>query len=413
MIDPRFAPIFLTVMYLVVITAFFWMSIYIIKRKSINKNSKMGNFFPKISIIVPAYNEEKNIGNTLKSIFRSKYPKKKMEVLVIDDHSTDRTASIVKKFNAKLITLKKHMGKIAALNKGIENANGKIIVTMDADSELKPRTLNLLIQKFKDPKIGAVSGTYKSKPNSHKNWFYFLMEKLQSLEYLGFTLIRKQQEVLESILVVPGAIGAYRKEALKKVGGFDNDTLIEDYDVTLKIHKVGYKVRCDKNALCYVSPPPNLTSFLRQRTRWYRGGLQTLRKHFDIFHTRLGTVAFVWGFEVLGMILQFIVFSIFIGSAISNAAFLSLFNFLAFLKIWLMNILAFNTLGMIFAVGFILITLGFINTAISIKLTKDSKKKLLLYPLMTVYSSFLFLIFFKSFLQELFRVKSVWLKSDL
>ncbi|MFQ6020583.1 MAG: glycosyltransferase [Candidatus Aenigmatarchaeota archaeon] len=396
---------------IILAVAIFWLTLYIIFRKKINKKPEFKNYFPFLSVIIAAYNEEKNIKNTLNSIFKSNYPKKKMEVIVVDDGSTDKTSEIVKKFPVKLIKYKPNKGKVFALNKGLSKAKGEIIVTLDADTELESNALKLLSQHFKDERVGAVAGIYKSKNTfSWKDIPNFLLEKIQSLEYLGFALVRKQQEMLDSILVVPGAVAAYKKEVLIKVGGFDDDTLIEDYDMTLKIHKAGYKVKCDKYALGWIRAPSNLSSFIRQRTRWYRGGLQVLRKHLDMFSTKFGAVTFVWSLEILGMLLQLFVFGVVIFKIIQEFIYFSLPEILLKLKIWLMNILSlnFDYFTLVFLFTLFLTSLGIINMIISIKLTNDSKKKLLLYPLMTIYSSFLVLIFMKSIFQELFNMKRTW-----
>ena len=135
--------------------------------KNYDKNNQL------ISIIIPLYNEEHTINDVI-----NKIPNHLLfEIIVVDDGSTDNSINKIKEIRNRQIKIMKHKqnrGYGAAILTGFKFAQGEIIVTMDADSELKPRTLNLLIQKFKDPKIGAVSGTYKSKPNSHKNWFYFL-----------------------------------------------------------------------------------------------------------------------------------------------------------------------------------------------------------------------------------------------
>ncbi len=402
--------VFILIMMVVVFgMGIFWLYIYTSNRKSINKKNRKLSFFPKISIIIPAYNEEKHIGTALKSIFSSNYPRKKMEVMVIDDGSKDNTVKIANKFPVRIVKHKKNMGKIFALNNGIRKAKNEVIVTTDADTILRKNTIGLLVQSFTDPKVGAVGGIYKAirRYSFKKNPFKYLLERLQSLEYFGFSLIRKEQEVLNSILVIPGSVAAYRKSALKKVGGFDYDTVIEDYDITLKMHKAGYKVRCDKNAVAWVLAPQTIKSLVRQRTRWYRGGLQVLKKHFDIMHTRVGAVTFVWGFEIMNMLLQVVVFFMALIHLSGRIATNTLIDFLITLKYWAVSLfsLKFGLLSGLVLIGLFLFTIGTINTAISIKIHGSSMKKMLLIPFMMFYSSFLALIFIKSFFQEIFGKK--------
>ena len=404
------AQYYYTFIFFVAITVFcvgvFWISLYFINRKKINKRTRNINFFPFISIIVPVYNEEKNIGNTLKSIFSNNYPKKKMEVIVIDDGSKDKTSEIASKFPVKLVKYKKNKGKIFALNDGISRASHDIIINTDGDTILEKNTIKLLVEGFKDPGVGSVGGMYKAmkKYSLRKNPFKFILEKLQYLEYLGYSLMRKQQEILESILVIPGAIAAYRKQALLDVGGFDNDTVIEDYDITLKIHKAGYKVRCNKNAVAWVLAPQTIRSLIRQRTRWYRGGVQVLKKHSDLLHTRVGAVTFVWGFDVFNMLLQVVVFLVAASHLVGMLATQSIFEII---NMWIMSILylRFSLLGGLVLMAMLAFVLGIISTTVSVKLHGSSMKKLLLFPVMSVYSIFLSVIFVKSFFQEIFGKK--------
>lgn len=178
----------------------FWLSLYFLNKDRILKRSVNLSFFPNISIIVPAYNEEKNIKNNLNSIFSSDYPKKKMEVIVVDDGSKDSTARIARQFPVNLIKHGKNRGKIYSLNDGIARAKSDIIITTDADTILEKNTIRLLVKKFQDPKVGAVAGVYKAiNKYSSRNPFKFLLEKFQGLEYMGFSLIRKEQDSHQNI----------------------------------------------------------------------------------------------------------------------------------------------------------------------------------------------------------------------
>ncbi|MCD6476867.1 MAG: glycosyltransferase [Candidatus Aenigmarchaeota archaeon] len=397
---PEYREIMIGILVFVSITSLFWLMLYTIKRKIINKKTLNKVFLPKISIIIPAFNEANSIGSTLKSILSNNYPKNKMDIIVVDDGSTDNTSDIVKKFPVNLIQLSRNKGKVNALNTGIKHAKHDIIFTLDADSKLCKNFFRLMVKKFEDANVGAVCGIYKAKYQNK------LIEKLQSLEYLGFALIRKLQDSLGAITVVPGAVAAFRKKVLLEVGGFDNDTLLEDADITIKVHKAGYKVVCEKNALAYVCAPPTIRKFVKQRTRWMRGGLQIWGKHFDMFSGKFGAISFLWIVDAVSVSMQFVVFSMLLDH-------IRRFGFsLISLKYLILNIISlnfsFNSLTLLLSLSFILFILGIINMSISIKITNDSMKKLLLYPLMAFYGTFQFLIFIKSVIEESLELKKVW-----
>ncbi len=382
----------------------FWMAVYIFNRKSILSAGRNRSFFPSLSVIIPAHNEEKEISKTLRALLKSKYPKKKMEIIVVNDGSTDKTASLVNKFPVRLINNVKKLGKVASLNKAIAKAKGEIVVTMDADSIVNPHSLSLLVMNFKDKEVGAVSGVYKTRHESR------LLEKMQGLEYLWFAFVRKTQEMMNCVLVVPGALAAFRRDVLKEVNGFDSDTMIEDFDMTIKIHKAGYKVRCNKNATATVCAPSNILDLIKQRTRWFRGGLQVYVKHADIFKGRAGMVSAVWIIEVVGIFLQMIVFSVMGFEIIKYITMYPFAELLLGLKMFLIHLLTLNVniAEAILAMTGFLFILGMVHVALSINMMKESKKKILLYPLMMIYSSFLSFIFLKSFVEEIIGVSRTW-----
>ncbi len=386
------------------IVSSFWLAIYICRTAFVTRSHSNISFFPKLSVIIPVHNGERTIGNTLRALFSSNYPKRKMEVIVVNDASTDKTASVLKSFPVKIVKNMKQSGKVFSLNKGISRASGDIIVTMDDDSVVKRNTISLLVKPFEDADIGAVAGVYKTRSERR------LIEKLQSFEYMWFSMTRRLQEALGCVLVIPGALGAFRKEVLAEIGGFDSDTMIEDYDITVKVHKAGYKVACVKDASAVINAPANIMGLVKQRTRWYRGGLQVFWKHRDVFAGRRGTLSFLWIFEGIGMALQLYVLGLLGMSGVRFIIANSFASFLIAIKIWFINLFTFN-LTLIEAIPLfvaVLFGLGLVTAALSAKLTGESFRKLLLYPVTMFYAILLTGVFVKSLCEELLHTKRVW-----
>ncbi|MEP7109008.1 MAG: glycosyltransferase [Ferruginibacter sp.] len=240
---------------------------------------------PLVSIIVPAYNEEINAVRTIESLLMQDYPD--LQVVFIDDGSRDDTFSKVSnafknKPNVKVYT-KQNGGKASALNTGIEKAESEFVVCIDADTQLKPDAVGQLMKKFELPgfskgngTVGAVAGNVKvgNEVNMITRW--------QSIEYItSQNFDRRAFDLLNCITVVPGAIGAFRKEAIIKAGGFTSDTLAEDCDLTMRMHRIGYQVRNCNDAISYTEAPETMRQFMKQRFRWSFGVMQCFWKHRD------------------------------------------------------------------------------------------------------------------------------------
>ncbi|MDI6689899.1 MAG: glycosyltransferase [Actinomycetota bacterium] len=225
------------------------------------------NHNPRVSILVPAYNEEKVIGNCINWLLQTTYPN--YEIIVVDDGSTDGTADEVLKFahypEVKLIR-KPNGGKASALNEGIRNSDGEILVMMDADTKFEPNTVGELVRHFKDPKIGAVSGNIKV---GNRNTILTLW---QSMEYImSCNLDRRMMSILNCITVVPGPVGAFRREAIEEAGYFSSETLAEDTDMTMSIRKLGYKICYEDHAVAWTEAPNDLSGLWKQRYHWSYG----------------------------------------------------------------------------------------------------------------------------------------------
>lgn len=250
---------------------------------------------PLVSVIVPAYNEQVNAVRTINSLLQQDY--KNFEIVFVDDGSKDDTYNIVKNAfsNNALVNVltKENGGKASALNKGIQNAKGIYVVCIDADTQLKEDAVTQLMNVFfnnSKENIGAVAGNVKvgNEINMITNW--------QSIEYItSQNFDRRAFDLLNCITVVPGAIGAFSKEAIIKSGGFTSDTLAEDCDLTIRLHRNGYAVKNCTKAVSYTEAPETLKQFIKQRFRWSFGVMQCFWKHRDTFFVRkyktLGFVA--------------------------------------------------------------------------------------------------------------------------
>ena len=205
-----------------------------------------------VSVLIPAYNEEKVIALTVERILSSDY--RNLEVLVIDDGSADHTAEVVRNRFAdeKRVTLISipNGGKANALNTALRQATGTVVVALDADTQFNADTISRLVRWFADPEIGAVAGNAKvgNRINMITRW--------QALEYIvAQNLERRALSALDTLTVVPGAVGAWRREALLDMGGFPADTLAEDQDLTIAIQTAGYRVLFDTTAIAWTEAP--------------------------------------------------------------------------------------------------------------------------------------------------------------
>ncbi|WP_434094591.1 bifunctional polysaccharide deacetylase/glycosyltransferase family 2 protein [Streptomyces hyaluromycini] len=226
-----------------------------------------------VTVVVPAYNEQECITNTLLSLARSEHP---IEVIVVDDGSTDDTAVIVEELGLPMVRLirQPNSGKPAALNTGVAAASYDLIVMMDGDTVFEPATVRELVQPFGNPRVGAVAGNAKVGNRDT------LIGAWQHIEYvMGFNLDRRMYDVLNCMPTIPGAVGAFRRTALQQAGGMSDDTLAEDTDVTMALHRAGWKVVYAEDARAWTEAPDSMKQLWSQRYRWSYGTMQAMWKH--------------------------------------------------------------------------------------------------------------------------------------
>jgi cellulose synthase/poly-beta-1,6-N-acetylglucosamine synthase-like glycosyltransferase/peptidoglycan/xylan/chitin deacetylase (PgdA/CDA1 family)/spore germination protein YaaH len=256
---------------------------------------------PLVSVLIPCFNEEKVIVSSTQRILQSDWIN--IEVLILDDGSTDNTANEVRRAFAddprvRLLSFE-NGGKAHALNRGLAETKGAVIVALDADTLFPKETIGLLARWFADPRIGAVAGNalVGNRLNMVTRW--------QALEYVtAQNLERRALDALGAVTVVPGAVGAWRREALEALGGYPADTLAEDQDLTIAVQRAGWLVDFDPDARAYTEAPDTINGLLKQRFRWSFGTLQCLWKHrpglFDPHRPVLGFFALpqIWLFQI-------------------------------------------------------------------------------------------------------------------
>lgn len=234
---------------------------------------------PKVSVLIPAHNEERVIGNALKAATAIDYPD--YEVVVVDDGSTDGTRSVVESYvrrgQARLIVKLQNEGKAMALNDALPCLNGEIVLIMDADAEPVPDILRHMLPHFEHARVAAVTGNPRVK-----NVDSFLA-RLQLIEFSSIvSLLRRSQRIWGRIMTVSGVVAAFRKSALLDVGGFSPEMPTEDIELTWKLQRRFWDIRYEPNALVWMTVPSTLSGLMHQRRRWSRGLMQVLHKHRDV-----------------------------------------------------------------------------------------------------------------------------------
>jgi cellulose synthase/poly-beta-1,6-N-acetylglucosamine synthase-like glycosyltransferase len=239
-------------------------------------------FYPFVSIIVPVYNEEKVVADSIKSLLELNYSN--YEIIVVNDGSTDKTKEVAAqlvgyqkgRYSDIKVSLidKPNGGKSRALNAGIRYSKAEIVLCMDGDSQLSPDSVRLAVRHFVNPEIGAVAGNVKV---INRGKFY---TDLQALEYIeGLNMARSAQSFVRLVNIIPGPLGLFRKKAVEEAGYYSSDTFAEDADLTLKILANGWKIYYEPNSISFTEAPAKLQQLLKQRYRWTRGILQSIRKH--------------------------------------------------------------------------------------------------------------------------------------
>ena len=268
--------------------AVFWLLVLIEKRE--HKEPKKLEIFPMVSITIPVYNEEKTLAKTLESVLGLDYPKDKIECIIVNDGSVDRTGEIAKELVAKhkehniILISQENKGKGAAMNAAMKSSNGEFFVCLDGDSFVEPDALKKMLPYFDADDIAAVLPSLKVKNPSN------ILQKMQWYEYIINMFYKELMARLNSVHVAPGPFSVYRKSILEGVGGFDeNHNLTEDLEMALRLQSKNYRLIQLLNTTIYTVAPDNLKALYKQRNRWYKGSiLNALHYKRMIFNKEYG-----------------------------------------------------------------------------------------------------------------------------
>src|ERR1700726_2218671 len=275
---------------------------------------------PDVTVLIPAHNEENVIVQTVSSVLTT--TTNNLQIVVVNDGSTDRTGALLDEHFGEdsrvHIIHQVNRGKSAALSLAMSQAQTKIVVTIDADTEIEPDAISKLLRHFSDPQVGAVAGNVKV--GNRTRW----LTRWQALEYITSQNMEKRAfDLLNCITVVPGALGAWRKKAIEAAGGITSDTVAEDADLTIAIRRLGWHVDYEEEAIAWTEAPETPGVLIRQRFRWTFGTLQSFWKHSDtLFRPKYGTLGLValpniFVFQLVLPLISPIIDLLFLGSVIA------------------------------------------------------------------------------------------------
>jgi peptidoglycan-N-acetylglucosamine deacetylase len=352
------------------------------------------DFQPVVSVLIPAYNEEDVIVYTVNSVLESDYPR--LEVIVVNDGSIDSTGELLnEQFGrnpAVRIFHQPNRGKPAALSHALAEATNGIIVTIDADTAIEPNAISKLVRHFVNPRVGAVAGNVKV--GNRISW----LTRWQALEYVTSQNLEKRAfDLLNCIPVVPGALSAWRAEAIHESGGFTADTVAEDTDLTMTIRRAGWKIDYEEEAIGWTNAPETASALVRQRFRWTFGTLQSFWKHRDTLgRTKYGTLGWialpnVFLFQLLLPLFSPIIDLLFLGSLVLYGA--SQFHFTHLPQIYTA---ADVQRSLVFFIGFMLI--DFLTCVVAFALERHEDWSLL-WPLLLqrfYYRQMMYFVLFRS-----------------
>lgn len=273
---------------------------YIFYFKNFDKEIKEIDEYPMISILVPAHNEAKVIGRTVESLLLLNYPKSKMELIVINDNSSDNSKEILENikdrynnYNFTIIntdSLTGGKGKSNALNIGYTISKGDFIAVYDADNTPDKNALRYLVQTIvMNDELGAVIGKFRTR-NKNKN----LLTKFINIETLSFQWMSQAGRwQLFNLCTIPGTNFILRRSIIEEIGGWDSKAIAEDTEISFRIYKLGYKIKLVPQSITWEQEPETVKVWIKQRTRWAKGNIYVLMKYIkNIFKQGRNKIVF-------------------------------------------------------------------------------------------------------------------------
>ncbi|MFP4402173.1 MAG: glycosyltransferase [Candidatus Nanoarchaeia archaeon] len=387
------------------------------KRSILNKEEE-------VTIILPMWNEEENIGPTLKSLFQSKYPKDKFHVIVVDDGSTDNSYNIAKEYqkqyNFKLIT-QKNGGKYTALNKGLKYVNTPYFACLDVDGYVDKYAIRNIQKEFTHKNVAAVMPIMKVAEQHN------MLQKVQSLEYILNVFLKYFISKIHCVHVTPGPLSTYRTDVVKKLGGFVKGYNTEDLEMALRLQSKHYEIKQSSDAIIYTKAPKTLNGFIAQRLRWYLGSMKNvlITYRYMIFNKQYGEfgifyIPFVAVNGLLGFLGVAIITYLFIKSMYHfiKRMYLTNFDIVTYITSITFNfdILAPNyqmIFGglIIYLIIFLYIFLAYINAKEKLSVFETFKKVFVFLYFFLILKFILAYIWFKVFYRLFRGDQNKWIKS--
>jgi len=387
--------------------SFFWLSTLYFEEPFMHKGNKKLKRFPMVSIIVPAYNEEDSIADTLKSLFTLDYPKDKLEIIVVANNCKDKTAEIVRQFKQVRLIETSIPGKARAQNLGIKHAKGEIVVVADADLVVREDSLLRLLPYFEDPQIAEVVPAVKVyKPQN-------LLQNVQRYEYIVSAFIKQLLAGWGAMFLAPGAFNAYRKSIIQEIGGFDEHTLTEDLEMATRLLRQGYKVTSNIDAHVSVRAPMTLAAFHTQRIRWNRGFIEVVSKHREVlFNLKFGLFGILLPLSIMIPVLLTTVMAV---GLVQLASYLYSFAFLlSFADLQLMlatllpkGLLYINTILVVPTIV-VLVAGVYIYTKANKHLKERWTNPLAAFTFIVLYPMWLTFYWLLAFILHLTKAKKIW-----
>ena len=384
------------------------------------------NYTPEVSFLIPAWNESKTLAGTIESVFNLIYPKDKITIYIINDGSTDNTLEIARSYisysdqnnkenkkninSVKVIVLnKENGGKHTALNLALSQASSELIVCLDADSYVDNKALIIATQYFKDQSVKGLASCMQIRETP--TWIH----KIQRIEYLLSIFWKKSYSNIDAIQVVPGPFSIFRKSVFDELGNYKPAHNAEDLEMTMRMHKHGYKIVNAHRAYVYTVGPDTLKGFIKQRVRWLRGFLDNAWDYREMFFKKKYGHFGLFTLPIAVSLIFYIIFAItyvVYKSVISFYNYYQQFIILGFkfpFSDWKgIDWFYFNTDMMLFLEMFILTVLAFVIFT-SKQIARDERplfQHMLIYYFLYPFIVPIFVL--KAVFGSLFKTKSVW-----